>query len=344
MKAFPELLVVALCASVVGCKSNKSPATIFTPDNVHGTTMPGAVTELTPDQFEAKVRGGDLTLMRAVDEATARRLAAEQFVKDRAFLEAIVDRSEALKLLLGPKPDVTVTPGGDFVTTALDAKGAAIPILTLGDEVMFRSVVRSYEQARDPANALAVYRLAYDQLTDKLKASLPAPDSLTKATLADLQVALANLDALLQAQPDPVTVQPAMRSMNLAVISGGAGAGAGSDNLGGCGYVSDGIFGNLNWPLKGFLPPIKFQGKPGTCWGFTAVGAIETRERVVNDSVVDLSEQYTATASMPTKVPAPSTAAPSSVAGRATSPSRRVRGSAAHRPSPSPPSGLATSP
>src|SRR5690606_31286460 len=44
--------------------------------------------------------------------------------------------------------------------------------------------------------------------------------------------------------------------------------------------------------LKNFISPMKSQGNRGTCWAFTAIGAVESRERVQNANPVNLSEQF----------------------------------------------------
>ncbi|NJK46511.1 MAG: hypothetical protein HC933_21710, partial [Pleurocapsa sp. SU_196_0] len=57
--------------------------------------------------------------------------------------------------------------------------------------------------------------------------------------------------------------------------------------------VSDtGLFKNLHWPLKSFITPIRDQGRRGTCWAFTAIAALESRQRVQQDQTVNLSEQF----------------------------------------------------
>jgi hypothetical protein len=46
------------------------------------------------------------------------------------------------------------------------------------------------------------------------------------------------------------------------------------------------------FPLKSFVSPIKQQAKRGTCWAFSAIGALESRERVQNNNPANLSEQF----------------------------------------------------
>ncbi|HEX2864930.1 MAG TPA: C1 family peptidase, partial [Deinococcales bacterium] len=70
-------------------------------------------------------------------------------------------------------------------------------------------------------------------------------------------------------------------------------AGNGRDMSGDCSALSpNGLFGRLNWPLKAFLTPVKDQASRGTCWAFASIGYLETRERVVNNVTLNLSEQY----------------------------------------------------
>ncbi len=285
-------LTALLLPSLASCGGDKA-STIFTPDNVYGSALPGAAKVVSPEEFEAAVKSGELTLMRASDNEKARQAAEVQLAKDRAFLEALPNKSEALTLLLGPTTGTTATPGGDLVTTAKDSAGTSFTVRTMGEAVMLRTAVSAYEQARVPANALAVYQLAYEHLAAALKAKVAAPSSLTGKSLAEIQAALDALNALLDAQSNLDPVQEAVQPKDVTIISGGYGAGAGPDGPTSCGPSrSDSIYARLRWPLKQFLPPVKDQSARGLCWDFSAVGAIETRERVVHNSSVNLSEQY----------------------------------------------------
>jgi C1A family cysteine protease len=291
---FVTLLLLALLSA---CNSGgKNPSTLFTPDNSYGSEFPGNATELTPEEFEQKVKSGELTLMTAKGYEQRRQAALEQFQKDKAFLEALPDKSDALKSLLAPQQGVQTSPMSDRVLTLASGQ----TVLTLGDAVMYRSMVEAYEQARNPENALSIYHMSYDGLTGDLREKLPMPDSLKGKPLEDIQKALADLNTLLETIPNLDGIEPedtpqsvGSTLQSVVISEGGRGAGNGMDQTGDCGtFASNSVFNRLDWPLKSFITPVKDQGFRGTCWAFAAVAAIESRERVVNDRAVNLSEQY----------------------------------------------------
>jgi len=48
---------------------------------------------------------------------------------------------------------------------------------------------------------------------------------------------------------------------------------------------------SVNWVTKGVVAPIKDQGQCGSCWAFSAVGAMESLHAITKGSIVTLSEQ-----------------------------------------------------
>ena len=297
MKSLRFGIFVVMLGILTACPSNGSQS-IFTADNSFGSQIPPGANEITPEAFEKQVQSGEITLITALGTEQQRKAEQEQLVKDRTFLEGLPDKSDALKSLLAPKSGVELTPNGDYI---LEVTGNAQPfkVLTLGDAAMFRSLVDSYQDARQPENALSIYEMSYLSLGQSLKDKLPTVESLKGKPLGEILKATADMNALLEKVQNLDAVTPAsdgaqsLRPQSVTITEGGAGAGNGTDNNGPCPSPSgNGLFSLVNWPLKFFISPVKNQAQRGTCWDFTAVGALESRERVVNNLAPDFSEQY----------------------------------------------------
>jgi C1A family cysteine protease len=48
---------------------------------------------------------------------------------------------------------------------------------------------------------------------------------------------------------------------------------------------------SIDWRTEGAVNPIKDQGQCGSCWAFSAVGAMESRNKIKTGTLLDLSEQ-----------------------------------------------------
>lgn len=48
---------------------------------------------------------------------------------------------------------------------------------------------------------------------------------------------------------------------------------------------------SINWVEQGVVSPIKDQGKCGSCWSFSATGAIESAYQIKNGEPILMSEQ-----------------------------------------------------
>ncbi len=286
----PALRIVAavvLITALAACKPDPVVPEVFLPENAWTEPIPDDAEIVTPDELRRLVARGEVTLTSsAIIEAT---LAEQQavFEADLEALAGFASTSETLQALLAEVSGVEhyeadrsiELPNGD--TVRVDGFGA-----------MLRDAVETHELSLSAENALADYSLAYSLLSEDLQSELPAPAGLTGATLESVRGALEQLEALLTVsyafQEVRVEDQPwESYSLESAALR----PGAGRDMDFGCAHPT-GLVSGLWFPLKRFLTPVKNQGERGVCWAFTAIGAIESRERVQNGRDVNLSEQF----------------------------------------------------
>ncbi|MDQ3398995.1 MAG: Ig-like domain-containing protein, partial [Deinococcota bacterium] len=264
------------------------PATevLFTEENAWRGDIPADAEVVSPDEFRQGVESGELALSSTASEEAQRAALEQQFNDNKALLMNIPDPSPDVQALLaeagalsgfeGDRP--VTTPGGDTV------------LFGLGTQL--RNAVESYELSQSVDNALTDYTQTYALLPDELKADAATPESLAGKSLADVREALSTLDALLAdvSELDNTRLEgdvPLPPELSAQAIR----PGGGRDNNGPCANPT-GLAGRYWFPLKRFISPMKDQANRGTCWAFTAVGAIESRERVQNNNPADLSEQF----------------------------------------------------
>jgi len=295
-------LVLALSLAVTACGGGGGgggdtpvtpppppPEALFVTANAWTGARPADAEVLTPDEFRRRQVAGELSVSTAAAQLDKRTANRNQVENERRFLAAQTDLSLDVVSLLAAAASAN----------SLDAEAAAT--LPDGNRVVFNELstrienaAASYRLARDPDNARATYALSHSLMSDAMKAQVPAPASLASATLPQIRAAAQQMDTALAALPDidqtrldpgaPVTA--AAPSGVMRALS----AGNGVDNGGAC--VSSGYASRFWFPLRSFVSPVRAQGERGTCWAFAAVAAVESRERVQNDRVSNVSEQF----------------------------------------------------
>ncbi len=273
-------LFALLVALLFGCGSGTTDP-LFVPENAYGAPVPPGAATLTPAQFADRVRDGTLSIVTAGLPAQVAEQRAAAFAEHLSALESAAGTSQTVADILAGADDPEAL-GQEPVATFGDE-----PVTLLGLPELVGLIAGALETAGDVENALADYTLSYDLLSEDLQAGLPSPASLAGAGLEEVEDALAELDAALDAVVN-------LDNVVYAPDQGAPGQHGSmfpeSDADGTCAPTN--YFAEFWFPLRNFLSPVKRQGMRGTCWAFAALGAVESRERVQNDNHVDLSEQF----------------------------------------------------
>ena len=286
-------LVLAGCGGG-GSGGDPPPATetLFVAGNAWQGAAPTPAETLAPDEFRRRVDAGSLWVVTPASLEARRTALRARIEADLQFLESKADLDEDMSALLA---EAHAANGFDSAPSATLPDGQTVLFLDLGARI--QSAAQTYRLARDPANALAVYRLSHALLSDAVKAVVPAPDSLRDATRDQIALASQQLEAALKAAGH---AENARLDPNATAASGPTGGalrkatavvpGNGNDNNGLC--TPRGHAYRYWFPLRNFVSPVKSQGARGTCWAFTAIASIESRERVQNNNSAYLSEQF----------------------------------------------------
>jgi len=278
--------LAAVLLFLVACGAPPTvPTDLLVEENAWTLPVPAEAELVSPEEFGRRIASGELRLVTSemLAEQAAERETA--FAADREALTTMEDPSPAVAALLEEVEGVEAYEGERAVELPT---GDTVTLFGLGTQL--RNLVETEALAADPENAHADYALSHALAPADVQAQVPSPESLQGASLAEIRAALAELEALLAESADPSVLGSARLEASGPVWAAQVVPGNGRDNDGACAPTN--LAGRYWYPLKNFISPMKQQAARGTCWAFTAVGALESRERVQNDSAVDLSEQF----------------------------------------------------
>lgn len=283
-----RFLLLALAGVLAACGSAPSTPSIPTTDLFkEGNAWQGGVPEgaeiLSPEDFRKRVASGELVVSSTASIEAQKTAREKQYQVDKAFLQALPDKSPIIKTLL-EEASVIAHFEGDRPVKAPGNQ----TVLLFGMATQLQNAAEAERRSQSVENVLADYTLTYALLPEELKSQAPTPASLAGKPLPELKAALLQQNTLLGANPG--SLGSARLDMTGALQPQALNPGNGTDNNGVCSPQH--LFKRYWFPLKNFISPIKNQASRGSCWAFTAIGALESRERVQNNNTVDLSEQF----------------------------------------------------
>lgn len=281
-------LVLAMLCLLAACSSGGGDPTPFVAGNAWQGAVPDGATVIPATEFEHLFRSGRLVIALEDDEQTQTLARDQAFLAARTQLAGLADPSEVIQDLVDFAMDEDADTGG--IETETEA--GVYSLLGVGDQLA--AAVAAAERAQDVGQALSDYGLSYGLMEAELRSGLPTPASLAGAGLAEVRVALAQLDERLASVVDldrVVHVPGGQDAPGVPELLGPQQVQTSGDQGNSCvapsGYIAD-----YWYPLRNFVSPVKDQARRGTCWAFAALGAVESRELVQRYRIVNLSEQF----------------------------------------------------
>lgn len=297
-----HLLLLTLSVSLMACGSSSpagpdpSTAAFFKAQPKFGAALPSGVSDVTPEQFMALVKGG-ASVVTAQDLANQKIRQQQQDAQDAADASVYIGAHPEFASLLTPDPSDAVNPDGDRLVNVPTAGGPK-RVTLMGHAFGRASLATHARTFPSQSNQAALYAQLYPDLDSALKRlgnsvqqyGLPIPDEARKFNAARL--------ILLNKQVATIISQYASQLPNLKSLLDPASLEEGSKDqldrtqMGACKPASSlGLYNNFDWPLKALTTSVKDQGQRGTCWAFATVAALEAEIAARDHKLVNLSEQ-----------------------------------------------------
>jgi hypothetical protein len=275
------LLLILLLA---GCPSNQnSNSQFFTEDKAWKDDIPADAEVITPEDFKKGIDSGEYVLVSTATLEAQQQERETTYDQNVSFLKGLSTKDPITTKLLEEAAKVPDFQADRSVTLP---GGQKVVVEGLGTQLS--NLQEIYTVAQSSENALEDYTHTYALLPEALKSQAATPESLKGKSLEDIRDALSNLNTLLGTMSS--TELDGVRLDTNFLQPQAVNPGNGTDNNGAC--SPNNLFKTYWFPLKNFISPVKNQANRGVCWAFTAIGALESRERVQNNNPANLSEQF----------------------------------------------------
>jgi len=261
----------------------------------------GDSTNIPWEEFKNKFERGKVNLFndRIKWEATAREL--DRHKKNVNFvLDALLLYPEYLNLVI-KKPTDARKLGINYIFKFKDNDGIERRVVTYGDEYIYGILADALRIMEERGNSLNIYNMLYTKFPKNFleKSNLTSPRDLLKADnktilaeITSLTKKFKNILKLIPVESTPPEGYPT--SCDQEIGDSGLSDYYYNGDLGTkrCDHHPDGIYNNVNYPLKYYATCVKNQASRGLCVTFATISALETAFAVKEKKWYNFSEEH----------------------------------------------------
>lgn len=215
-------------------------------------------------------------------------------------LNELLKYPDYLNLLI-TKPTEAQRYGENYIFKFKDNNGVEQRVVTYGDEYIYGVLADALRVMEERENSLNLYNMLYAKFpkTFLKKSNLISPSGLLKANnksilaeITHLTTKFKNIEKLIPIESTPPEGYPTSCDQEV-------GAGPlndryynGDQGTAACEHHEDGIFNNVNYPLKYYATCVKYQASRGLCVTFATISALETAFAVKEKKWYNFSEEH----------------------------------------------------